>query len=412
VRLPLLALAALLPASLLAQGAAPPPGPDFGPVTKMIEKGELVPAAEALKAILAHGENPRARDLLGVVLAQEGDPTAAETQFRKAAEGAPAAPGPQAHLARLYLAASRPAEAEAALRKASSLGPLDADLALALGEIELQKGRKAEAEGLFRSAAAHDSVRALMDLARLESRDGRNPEALQTLQKALKAAPNSEAVLSAYAQVALAAKAPVPAAATLEALSRMEPAVAQHRYLLGVAEIQAGDMAGAIDSLQEANRLEPNAPLTLLAMGLALNGSKLYGEAKEALEKSLALNPADLEADAALAEAEEGLGELDEAESRAGAVLAKEPRHATANLVLGMVLMKREKFADARAPLERAIAANPASWKAQYQMGLACTRVGDAAGAKEHLELYQKILREEQRTMDALRRASGMGSKP
>ena len=51
-----------------------------------------------------------------------------------------------------------------------------------------------------------------------------------------------------------------------------------------------------------------------MALGLAFNSQKLYAEAKPPLLRSLEIEPDDLEALAALAESEEGLGELEAAE--------------------------------------------------------------------------------------------------
>ena len=62
--------------------------------------------------------------------------------------------------------------------------------------------------------------------------------------------------------------------------------------------------------LKEAERLEPNEPPILVALGTALNERKLYAEAKPPLLRALSLAPDNVEAMAALAEAEEGLGEL------------------------------------------------------------------------------------------------------
>ena len=81
-------------------------------------------------------------------------------------------------------------------------------------------------------------------------------------------APNSEEVLSAFAQVSLAARTPVSAILTLESLTRIYPSVVQYHYLLGVALMQVGDMPAAVNSLQQAERLEPNRVLTLVALGL------------------------------------------------------------------------------------------------------------------------------------------------
>ena len=116
-------------------------------------------------------------------------------------------------------------------------------------------GRRAEAERLYRDAATRfRSVRAMVELARLQMADGRTADALQTLGRARERAPHSEDVLSAYAQVALAARAPVPAAEVLAPLTRMCPTVAAYHYRLGVALLQAGDVTGAVLSLQRAPR--------------------------------------------------------------------------------------------------------------------------------------------------------------
>ena len=60
---------------------------------------------------------------------------------------------------------------------------------------------------------------------------------------------------------------------------------------------------------------------------------------------------------------------------------------------MGLVRMKQERYAEARGFLERAIATDPLSAKAHYQLSLACARLGDNAGQAKHLALYQKVQR-------------------
>lgn len=268
------------------------------------------------------------------------------------------------------------------------------------------EGRRAEAERLYRDAATRfRSVRAMVELARLQTADGRTADALRTLGHARERAPHSEDVLSAYAQVALTARAPVPAAEVLAPLARMCPTVAAYRYRLGVALLQAGDVTGAVESLRLAQELEPDRPLTLAALGLALVSAKRYAEAKPLLARSLDLEPDGVEALAALAEAEEGLGELDAAEDHASRALARQPDHPTANLALGMVRMKQDRYADARAPLERAARADLP--KAHYQLSLAYARLGEDALSERSRALYAARLSEVEARMKALRAATG-----
>ena len=257
------------------------------------------------------------------------------------------------------------------------------------------------------SAREAGSVKALLQEARTQASAGNTAGSLDTLRRARGLAPNSEDVLSAIAQVSLAARAPLRAVDVLEPLTRICPTVAQYHYLLGVALMQAGDLVAAVEALQQAQRLEPDRQLTLLALGLALNGRKLYSEAEPHLRRSLELQPGNVDATAALAEAQEGLGKLPEAETLARRVLASSDAHATANLVLGFVLMKQERFAEARDALLKAVAADPSSSRAHYQLSLAYARLGDQPGSEKHLELYRLKLREMEERTNAARTRTG-----
>ncbi|HET7294085.1 MAG TPA: tetratricopeptide repeat protein [Vicinamibacteria bacterium] len=305
---------------------------------------------------------------------------------------------------RRQLADKHDAEALAELREAAAAGALPRDLALALARLELAAGHLEPAEQQLRYAAERfGSVQALLQLARLDASRRDTGAALETLRRALEIAPNSEEVLSLQAQVALAGRSPVPAIRALEPLTRMCASVAHYHYLQGVSWMQLGDMPTAIESLREADRLEPSRPLTLIGLGLALNNRKLHDEARTALRRALELEPDNLEAIAALAEANAGLGELQEAEALALRVLERDGSHATANLVMGMVRMKQERHAEARVALEKAAEGDPASSKVHYLLSLACARLGDQVASEAHLELYKKRLKEIEERVTQLR---------
>jgi tetratricopeptide (TPR) repeat protein len=324
---------------------------------------------------------------------------------------APAAPDIKVlqRRARAFLAQDREAEAVAELRRAAALGPLDRDLALKLAGVEQAAGNAGMAERQLRSLAERfHSVQALLQLARLQSSRRDPAAAVESLARARALAPNSEEVLSASAQLSLALRAPVPAILALEPLARMCPTVAQYPYLLGVAFMQAGDMQAAVAPLRQAEGLEPTRALTLVALGLALNAQKAYADARTYLARAVALAPEDVEAVAALAEAEDGLGETEAAEAHAQRALARNDAHATANLVLGLVRMKQERYADARDALVKAAAGDPASPKAHYQLSLAYARLGDAARAEEEVGLYQQKLREIEQRVNDVRAATGV----
>ena len=276
----------------------------------------------------------------------------------------------------------------------------------------LAAGRRADAAAEFRAVAEkYGSVNALLQLARIQAGDGDAAGALATLERAQTLAPNAEEVLASIAQVSLRMRLVVPAILALDPLTRICPGVANYHYLLGVALMQAGDMILAVDSLQRADQLEPNKALTLIALGLALNNRKMHAEAAAHLARALEIEPDSLEAMAALSEAEEGLGQSDTAETHARRVLERASDNATANLVLGLVLMRQQRFADARDAFLRATAADPRSPKPDYQLSLAYARLGDNDTSDKYRVQYQQKLRDMEKSLEELRKRTGLPSE-
>ena len=383
---------------------------DLSAAAEMLGNGRLKEAEAELVEVLAREETAPARDLLGVVLSRQGRLAEAERQFRRAIELSPESATARQHLGRVYLQQGRLEEALAELRAAADLSPLERDLALQLAEAEAATGQREAAEALLQSVVERfDSVRAMLDLARLQARRGDQDAAARGLRRALEIAPNSEELLSAYARISLVARAPIPAIRALEPLTRMHPRVADHAYLLGVARLQLGENESAIESLERARQLEPDRIQTLTALGLAFNSGKQFAEARAILERALIVDPGNAEALAALAEAEEGLGEYAAARGHALAALQNAPNHAGAHLVLGKVHMNQQEYATARDYLVKAVAADATSPKAHYQLSLAFARLGDSEASKRHLELYRKTQREAEEHLIELRTKAGLG---
>jgi tetratricopeptide (TPR) repeat protein len=309
------------------------------------------------------------------------------------------------------LAASRQDARPAPPRRQTSERPRpDAtrEQVLRRADAALAAGRAAEAAQLYAEAAdGFHSVEALLKSARLQSSRGDARGAMASLGRARDLAPNSEEVLSAYAQLALATRALLPAVATLEALARMCPTVAQYHYWLGVGLMQAGDMVPALEALQRADQMEPDKPLTLAALGLAMNVRKMYGEARAVLMRSLGHDPDRVETIAALAEAEAGLGNVDAAESYAQRALAKAPDNATANLAMGLAHMQRGRFAEAITALRSSLETEPTNPKGYYQLSLAYARIGDEASAQKYVDLYKQKLDDMERYVMMVRRETG-----
>lgn len=367
-----LALALAVP--LAAQPSSPP---KLEAVVAMVEDGRLEAAESELRHILDRGENPAARELLSGLLLRQG----------------------------------KNDEALVELRAAAKLGPLERELALWLADAELAQGNEVRAEVQLMSVVErYPSVRAMLQLAKLQARKGRAQEAAATLRRALMLAPNSEDVLAAHAKVSLTVDAPVVASDALEALLRMHPEVAEYHYLLGVARLQIGDLGGAIEELQRSLELEPARALSLIALGTTLSSQKRYAEARDALRRCLRLAPENAEALAALAEAEEGLGEDAQAEEHAKEALARVEDHTRALVTLGLLRMKQSKYEEARDFFLRAVGKEPKLAKAHYQLSLAYARLGDRESSNKHRELYRSARKERDERLVKLRTQAGIGN--
>jgi tetratricopeptide (TPR) repeat protein len=404
-----LALILLAPSAVAAQPT--PERADLGSIARLVDNDRLASAEDALRGLLSAEESAAARDLLGVVLGKRDRPQEAEEQFLAAVDLDPDYGPAHQHLARLYLVLDRAEEALVHLRAAADLGTLERELALRLASLESAAGNLPAAQRQWRAVAdRYDSVRGLLELARIRSSQGEHEIALADLRRALAIAPNSEDVLSAHARVSIAAGAPIPAIWTLEQLARMHPAIVDYAYLLGVARMQVGEMGGAVEALERALSLQPERPLSLIALGIALNGQKRFDEAKEVLARSLLVAPESGAAFAALAEAEEGLGELEAAERHARRALARGEAHPRAHLVIGLVRMSQERYSEAIESLRRTVEADPSSTKAHYQLSLAYARLGDRESSSLHLGLYREALEQAEERLIELRTRTGEGA--
>jgi tetratricopeptide (TPR) repeat protein len=291
--------------------------------------------------------------------------------------------------------------------------PPDRETTLKRAGEALQAGRRAEAVRLLRSAADRfQSVRALLQLARLQAEGKDEAAAFASLERARALAPSSEDVLSAHAELSVAAHRPLAAIHDLEALTRMCPTVAQYQHRLGTALLEVGDAAGAAGWLREAPRPDPAPAATLLALGRALNEQKLYAEARAHLLRSLEREPESAAAAAALAESQVGLGELGEAEVQAQRALARSGDDATANLVLGLVRMKQGRDDEARAALLKAAAAEPASPTPHGSLSLLYARLGDAASARKHREMHERLAQQMEERVNRMRTETGLAPVP
>jgi choline-sulfatase len=178
---------------------------------------------------------------------------------------------------------------------------------------------------------------------------------------------------------------------------------------------ESGRPEEALAALRRAGELEPNLTQVQYLRGLILGGQERYREAASALERAVELNPRHVLARFKLALAYLRLGATEKAESVLQAVIADEPRNMRAyqNLAalaftrgdiaraeslarraieidrtyfdpwntLGAIYIVAERPSEAVEALTTAIALNPESGQAQYNLSLALRARGDVQAA-------------------------------
>jgi tetratricopeptide (TPR) repeat protein len=151
----------------------------------------------------------------------------------------------------------------------------------------------------------------------------------------------------------------------------------------GMANERTGNYPGAVRAYQRGLAVEPENVELLNALGFALFQQGQSREAVAALERALATDPKHLKAHNNLALASIDVGELEVAEAHYRESLAIEPQAAIHN-DLGFVLERQGLGDEAIEHYEKALALDPTSASAHYNLGGALVRRGEPAAAEPH----------------------------
>jgi tetratricopeptide (TPR) repeat protein len=100
-----------------------------------------------------------------------------------------------------------------------------------------------------------------------------------------------------------------------------------------------------------------------------------------------------------LALVSEGNGENDQAIATLREVLRRDPDYGPAYEALGRILVKQRKYAEAQQILEKAVALNPESVKAHYQLGILWGRAGRQNDANKEFEIVKQLNAEEEKRL-------------
>jgi tetratricopeptide (TPR) repeat protein len=350
------------------------PGASVQQIQAALERGDVDGASAAVDAGLrAYPEDPALQNFAGVIAAQRGDWTKAETHFREAIRLAPRAVPPYENLGRLYQVRSLtdPTARARALDVYRALLAVD----------------PANAEGLFQSAL----------LRALTGEFAASRALLEQLPRDVQARPQALAVRVAD----LAGTGDATATSVADALAAHPEVVpADVLVVLPAFDHVPGDeVLGRL--LASLDRRGVVAPDLLRRLGAIQMRRGQFAEARGTLDRVASVEPTvpvllDLARAAARAGDHRGaLGYLAHARSL-------EPQNATVHFLFGVVCVQLDLGAEAYESMKKAVALEPESPAVNYMMGAVSLHRHESSEALPYFEKYVRLQPDDPRGRFAL----------
>jgi tetratricopeptide (TPR) repeat protein len=185
------------------------------------------------------------------------------------------------------------------------------------------------------------------------------------------------------------------AAQAYQEIVKGSPRNAEARLRLGASLYSSGQLVPAERELEQALRQAPSLPQAQYTLGAVLFEQKRVDEARTHLERGLASDPRCTGCMAKLAHIAYLKGDDRQCESWLAKAAAVDPGDAETNLVSGMLANRAGRYEQAIAHLTKVVEASPGYAKAQYQLAIAYLRSGNAEKARQHQEIYNRLVQEE-----------------
>jgi tetratricopeptide (TPR) repeat protein len=154
-------------------------------------------------------------------------------------------------------------------------------------------------------------------------------------------------------------------------------------YMLGLSQWKAGEADVAEESFLAALELKPDHQKSLVNYGRVLIELDRSNDARQQIEIALTVNPENISARRVLGRLQHNSGQLDAAAETYQVVLRTQQDDVWALNNLGLIRIEQERFAEALAPLAKAVSINSAVACIQNNLGVALERTGHFTAAGE-----------------------------
>ncbi len=327
-----------------------------------------------------------------VALQQQGKFSEAADEYRAVLKHKPDYVEAQANLGVVLARLGKYEESIQAYQAAYKLAPHLTPILLNLGIAYYRAGQFAKAVEVFPQFLARqpNSIQARqlygLSLAAL----GKDDEAIQQLEPTLDAAPTDAAALYTLGLSYLRVGKP-GFRATLERLAAFPAGLPALHLLQGQAFLRDLEFEQALDELKEAEKLNPDLPRLYYVLGRAHQQLGHNKEAVAALEIEFRRSPQDASTLYYLASSLEADGDAEVAEQRVREVLKLDPQNPEANALLGKILVKQNKSAEALKSLELAVAKDLTDPEKRYLLARVYQQLGRREDAAREFAAVQKL---------------------
>jgi Flp pilus assembly protein TadD len=222
---------------------------------------------------------------------------------------------------------------------------------------------------------AYTSNHIIIHLKPLKPRPSTPPGTIKVNELEQKVSPKAKEAYEAAAKLILAGQY----AQAVEPLKRaiaIEPNYFRAYNELGVIYLKLNQLDQAAEALRQAIKINDKSPFPQFNLGLVLNQQGKHEEAAGVLSKLQHHHPELAAVHAPLIEALMGAQQWAQAEEQLKLALAKPADVAGLKIKLGIVRIKRDKFAEAAAVLREAAEAEPGAALAHYYLGVALFQTG------------------------------------
>ncbi len=326
-----------------------------------------------------------------VELQQQGKLNAAADEYRAALRLAPDYAEAQANLGAVLSRLGKYEEAVTAFETALKLNPQLTPIFFNLGIAHYrasQFGKAVEAfEKFLKVSPTVVQAGQLLGLSLVEL--GRNEEAVRQLEQTLRAAPEDAAVLYSLGLAYLRLNRPeLPWA--IEKLASLPAGAAAAHQLKGLTFFARFEFEKAIAELTEAQKLNAELPRLNYSFGLCYFKLGRNREAIAAFDNELKRKPQDITAMYYLASLHEAEAP-DLARRYLDEVLKADPQLPEANALLGKLLVRQNKPAEALKPLELAVTKDATDPEKRYLLARVYQQLGRKAEAAREFAEVQRL---------------------